>query len=106
LRSLAIANAGLGLADEAERIIAGLEASVPFESEPYFGGTVVQVSALIHTRLGHYDEAVEKLESILVVPAVVSIPMLRLDPRWAPLWELPEFVRLEQKYGEPTSSAS
>ena len=101
LQSLAVAYAGLCRAPDAGRILDRLHALVPFESEPYYGGTVLLAAALVHTKSGNYALAIEQLESILAVPAVVSIPMLKLDPRWAPLRELPEFARLEREFGEP-----
>jgi hypothetical protein len=49
--------------------------------------------------MGEHDLALDELETLLSIPSVVSIPWLRLDPRWAPLWELPRFRELEADYG-------
>ena len=99
LQSLALTYAGLNRADDAERIIDRLKELIPFETDPYFGASILQVSALAHTKLGDYDSALEELDSILAVPAVISIPMLELDPRWQPLRKQPGFSTLVQKYG-------
>ncbi len=100
LQSLAVTYAGLGRAEEAERVVSKLKELIPFETEPYFGGSVLLISALVHTRLGQYEIALEELDRILAVPAVVSIPWLELDPRWQPLREQPGFERLVETYGD------
>ena len=49
--------------------------------------------------VAEYDVALDQLETLLAMPSVVSIPWLRLDPRWTPLRDLPGFRELEEKYG-------
>ena len=100
LQSLAVAYAGLGRAADAQRIISKLETLVPFATDPYYGATVLQIAALVHTKLGDYDAALLVLDSILAAPSVVSIPWLELDPRWQPLWDLPGYRDLKEKYSE------
>ncbi len=104
LQALAVTYAGLDRADDAKRIITKLKELIPFETDPYFGASVLQVSALVHTKLGDYETALEELDSILAVPGVVSIPWLELDPRWQPLWEQPGFTRLVQEYGSNSTA--
>jgi len=98
LQSLAIAYAGLGREEDAKRVVAGMKDLIPLETDPYFGATVVQVSALVHTKLGNYEVAIDELESILTIPSVVSVAWLQLDPRWQPLWDQPGFQALVDKF--------
>jgi serine/threonine protein kinase/tetratricopeptide (TPR) repeat protein len=98
-QALAIAYAGLGMKEDALR-----EASVameiqPIDEDPYFGASTLIEVALVETMVGEFDAALEHLDTILGMPAVVSIPWLKLDPRWAPLVEHPRFRELVAKYG-------
>ncbi|MCH7666906.1 MAG: protein kinase [Acidobacteria bacterium] len=97
--ALAIAYAGVGRKADALRTAEEALAMVPIDKEPYFGQSVLQEAALVHTMVGEHDLALDELETLLSIPSVVSIPWLRLDPRWAPLWELPRFRELEAGYG-------
>ena len=93
----------MNLAEDAERIVLELKDLIPFETEPYFGGSVMQISALVHTMLGDYDTALEELDSILAVPGVISIPLVELDPRWKSLRAQPGFAKLVEKYAQEPS---
>ena len=99
LQALALAYAGLHLAEDAEGIVLRLKELVPFETDPYFGSSVLQISALVHTKFGDYETALEELDAILAVPGVISISILELDPRWQPLRAHPGFAKLVEKYG-------
>ena len=99
LCALAIAYAGLRLDAEARNTAAKVLAMVPIDREPYFGQSVLQQTSLVYTMLGDYEAALDGLEMLLGMPSAISIPWLRLDPRWAPLWELPRFQELAEKYG-------
>jgi len=48
--------------------------------------------------LEEYYAALEQIEIILTNPGPYSAPMLKLDPKWMPLWDHPEFIRLTKKY--------
>jgi len=100
--ALAIANAGSGLEADALRTVEELLAMVPIDKEPYFGQSVLRQVSLVHTMLGNYDAALDGLETLLAMPAAISIPWLRLDPRWTPLWDHPRFRELEVKYAIPS----
>ena len=100
--ALAIAYAGLGRKADALQAASEALSMVPFDKEPYFGQSVLQEVALVHTMVGEHDLALDELETLLSIPSVVSIPWLRLDPRWAPLWDHPRFRELEVKYAIPS----
>ncbi len=44
--------------------------------------------------VGEYDKAIDKIEYLLSIPGQMSIPLIQLDPRWAPLREHPRFQEL------------
>ncbi len=50
--------------------------------------------AQIYVMVGEYDTAIEQLEYLLSIPSEISVPLLRLDPRWAPLRNNPRFQKL------------
>ena len=101
--ALAIAYAGLGLETEALKTAVEVLAMVPIDQEPYFGGAVLEQTSLAYTMLGDYEAALDGLETLLGIPSVVSIPWLRLDPRWAPLRDQPKYLELEKRFGEGSS---
>ncbi len=99
LSSLGVALAALGRRDEA--IEAALRATeiVPLATDPWFAQVHIEDLAWVYTLLGDYDAALEQLEVLLEQPSRITIPYLKLDPRWAPLWDLSGFKELEKKYG-------
>jgi len=54
----------------------------------------VQNLAEIYVMVGEFDKAVKELEFLLSHPAVISIPLLQLDPAWEPLRDHPHFKKL------------
>jgi len=96
LSSLGIALAALGQRDEA--LDAAIQATeiVPLATDPWFGQSHLEDLAWVHTLLGDPDSA---LELLLERPSRLTISFLKIDPRWAPLWDHPRFKALEQKYG-------
>jgi tetratricopeptide (TPR) repeat protein len=97
--ALAIALAGLGRREEAQNEIHTAMELVPFAKQPYFGLTPLINAALVYTKIGEYDQAIDYLDTLLAHPSTVSIPWLELDPRWAPLHDDPRFEELKAKYG-------
>jgi hypothetical protein len=59
-----------------------------------FGPTALFALAEIYVRTGDYDAALDQLEYLLSIPSPVSIPLLRVDPLYAPLRGNPRFERL------------
>jgi tetratricopeptide (TPR) repeat protein len=96
--TLGIAYAGLGL--EAKAIAYGEKAvkMLPVEKEAWKGVCLVENLAYIYVLMGKYSEAIERLDYLLSKPGPLSVNILKLDPRWAPLKNLPEFKRLLEKY--------
>jgi hypothetical protein len=48
--------------------------------------------------LGSGDAAIRQLEVLLSHPSFISVPLLRLDPRWDPLRKNPRFEALLAKH--------
>ena len=54
----------------------------------------VLLLAEIFTVVGEYEAAIDQLKYLMSIPALVSIPILRVDPIWDPLRGQPRFQRL------------
>jgi len=90
--------AGLGLKEEAiESGKKGVEL-MPIEKEAYRGVFRVEDLARIYVMTGEYQEALKLLEHLLSVPGPISVKLLLLDPTWKPLWDLPDFKKITNKY--------
>jgi hypothetical protein len=56
------------------------------------------VMAQIYTIVGEYDLAMDELDYVLSIPSMCTPALLRSDPLFAPMQELPRFVALLEKY--------
>jgi serine/threonine-protein kinase len=100
-RRLGIAYAGLSRKEEAIR--EGKQAAElnPVSKDAYWGPYYVFSLAQIYVMVGEYDAALDQIEYLLSIPSfILSVPLLRLDPRWDPLREYPRFKQLLEKYSE------
>jgi hypothetical protein len=50
--------------------------------------------------VGEYDLAIDKLDYLLSIPSYISVPSIRLDPKWDPLRRHPKFQQLLEKYSQ------
>ena len=73
---------------------------LPVEKEAWRGTYRIEDLARIYTVVGEYDKAIDKLESLLSRPGMLSVNILKLDPVWDPLRDHPRFQRLLEKYGK------
>ena len=73
----------------------------PLANDPVNGWAHVLALAATYTQFGEYDAAVEQLDRVLSIPSLVSSPLLRVDPLWAPLRSNPRFQALLAKYDKP-----
>jgi eukaryotic-like serine/threonine-protein kinase len=105
--ALALVYAGLGREDDAIREGRQATELCPASKDPLDSGSFVKNLALVHTMIGQLDAALDLVEDLLasdlktgsvenlsLFPSTFSLPMLRIDPRWQPLWEHPRFIRL------------
>jgi TolB-like protein/Tfp pilus assembly protein PilF len=92
--ALGIAYAGLGRKEDAIREgKLGVEL-YPVSKEAMGGLSRVTDLARIYVMAGESDAAIDQLEFLLANPGPMSIPLLRLDPVWAPLRDHARFKRL------------
>ncbi|MGB6364090.1 MAG: hypothetical protein WBG64_15605, partial [Thermoanaerobaculia bacterium] len=96
--SLGQALAGLGRKEEA--IAAGKKAieMMPIEKDMYIGPQLVHDLAVIYTRLGMVEEALDQIDLLLSIPAKFSVVVLKMDPRWDALRDHPRYRELLEKY--------
>ncbi len=91
--ALGITYAALGRKEDAVR--AGLEAIEESPSEdPYVGPHFIEHLAAIYVMVGDHEAAIERLEHLLSIPSMMSVPLLKLEPKWDPLRQLPRFQAL------------
>jgi eukaryotic-like serine/threonine-protein kinase len=96
--SLGIAYAGLGLKEKAiEAGKRGVEL-MPISKDAYRGVFRVNDLAMIYVMIGKYDDAIKQIKYLLSIPGLLSTKILEIDPRWAPLRNLPEFKKMIESY--------
>jgi tetratricopeptide (TPR) repeat protein len=95
--SLGIVYAGLGLKEESIREAERAVALLPISKEAFRGVYREEDLASVYVMVGEYDKAIDKIEYLLSIPGNISIPLLQLDPRWAPLQGHPRFQMLLEK---------
>ncbi len=96
--SLGQALAGLGRKEQA--IAAGKKAiaMMPIEKDMYIGPRLVHDLALIYTRLGMVEEALDQIDLLLSIPAKFSVVVLEMDPRWDALRDHPRYREILAEY--------
>jgi TolB-like protein/Tfp pilus assembly protein PilF len=96
--ALGICYAGLGEKDMAIKLGMNAILTYSLEKDAYFGLMRIEELAWIYVMVEEYDMALEQLEILLSNPGPYSVPFLKLDPKWKPLWNYPSFIRLTDKY--------
>jgi tetratricopeptide (TPR) repeat protein len=98
LSSLGIVYAGLG--DKENAIQTGNKAIklCSLNMDAIRGQFRAHDLAWMYVKVESYDSALEQIEILLSNPGPFSAPLLKLDPRWEPLWDHPEFIRLTNKF--------
>jgi serine/threonine-protein kinase len=92
--ALGIAYAGVGRKNEATREGRKATEMLPVSREAWRGTVLLQDLARIYVMVGDYDSAVNQLEYLLSIPSELSVPLLRLDPKWSPLRDTARFQKL------------
>jgi TolB-like protein/Flp pilus assembly protein TadD len=96
--ALGLAYAGLGRKEQAVREGHRAVELLPIVKDAYTGTTILKASAQIHAEVGEHEKALDQLETLLSVPSLTSVPLLRLEPSWDPLRDDPRFQALLEKY--------
>jgi len=91
---LGVKYAFLGMSDEAIALGQRALAIHPYSADAREGSTIEERYAEILARVGMHDEAVDMLASLLERPTRISVPLLKIDPRWDPLRDHPRFQEL------------
>ena len=97
--------AALGLAlaslDRREEAIHEAERAIelyPVSKDALDGPDLVLHLAGVYMILGELDPALDRIEYLLSIPAGVSIPSLKTDPRWQSLKDHPRFKALAKRF--------
>jgi serine/threonine protein kinase/tetratricopeptide (TPR) repeat protein len=97
---LGYAYAGLGRKEDAIREGELAAELYPISKDAYDGSTYVYNLAEIYVMVGEYEKAIDKIDYLLSIPSIISVPILQLDPTWDPLRDHPRFKKLLEKYSE------
>jgi tetratricopeptide (TPR) repeat protein len=92
--TLSRAYAGSGRKEAAIREALQAVEILPVSKSAVSGPEYLQNLAKVYTMVGEYDKAINELEYLLSIPCGISVPLLRLDPTWAPLRNHPRFKKL------------
>lgn len=92
--ALGLAYAGLGRKDDAIREGELAVNLYPMSLDAYAAPQYIEELARILVMVGDYSAAIEKLEYLLSIPSFITIPLIRIDPIWDLLRELPRFQAL------------
>jgi TolB-like protein/Flp pilus assembly protein TadD len=71
---------------------------LPESQDAFAGPRYTAILAQIYSLTGESDKAFPLIEHLLEVPSELTIPVLKLDPRWDPLRKDPRFQALIDKY--------
>jgi TolB-like protein/Flp pilus assembly protein TadD len=93
-----LALAGLGRREEAQVEARWLEQSPVYHGDAMLGPVLARDRAWILAQAGEAEAALNEIERLLAGPSWLSVPILRLDPRWDPIREHPHFETLLTKY--------
>jgi serine/threonine protein kinase/tetratricopeptide (TPR) repeat protein len=98
--SLGKAYAGLGRKEDAIREGKKAMEMVPLSIDKFMGPKYILNMADIHTKLGAYDKALDKIEQLLSIPFSFSTKVLELEPSWDPLRSHPRYKQIVEKYSK------
>lgn len=97
---LGMAWIGLGNKEKALETAERVENLLSENPNAFSGPYAMEDVAWIYMKTGNYDKAVKILRKLLSEPGPLTVKILELDPRWAPLRERPEFRKLVARFGD------
>jgi tetratricopeptide (TPR) repeat protein len=95
---LALVLSGVGRYEEAIREVEKAAEMLPLAKDAIYGPIIIQQGAVVYTRAGDYDTAIDRAETLMSIPYTTTSTVLRLHPMWAPLRDHPRFQALLKKY--------
>ena len=96
--AMGLALAGLGEEEMAIDYAKQAVQILPIEKDAYKGLARIEELARVYVMLDEYDAAIQQIEILLSKPGPYSVPKMKLDPKWKPLWYYPGFIRLTERY--------
>jgi non-specific serine/threonine protein kinase len=98
--ALGIAYAGLGRKEDAIREAELAVELAPVSEDYFYNVRLIPQLAYVYTVVGEYDSAIGQLEYLLssIHGGETTVPSLRVDWRWIPLRDHPQFEELLVKY--------
>jgi tetratricopeptide (TPR) repeat protein len=96
--ALAVSLAGAGCEIEALKAARCFVDLVPLSKDAMAGWAPLLHLAQVHTMVGEYGRACARLDTLLSIPSPLSVPLLELDPTWAPLRSHPCYRALAAKH--------
>ena len=94
---LGLAYAGVGRCENALREGEDAVRMMPISKDAVVGPYLVGFLAEIQVRCGNYESAIDRIESLFLVPSDMSAALLRADPIWNPIRGNPRFRRLAEE---------
>ena len=67
---------------------------LPVALDAVGGPLLIEDLAAIQAKVGEHDAAIANIARLMAMPAYISAPLLRIDPKWAPLRSDPRFRTL------------
>lgn len=94
LMALAMAEAGLGRANDAIRHAERAVELYPLSQDALLGAVRLQDLAQVYAATGQKEKALDIVEQLLSIPSELTLNYLALDPAWDSLREEPRFKRM------------
>ncbi|UCH85691.1 MAG: tetratricopeptide repeat protein, partial [Candidatus Latescibacterota bacterium] len=95
--------ARLGRNEDAIRAAKKAVELTPVSADALRGPRFVDVLAWTYVLTGDHDPAIDLIDHLLSIPALASVPLFRIDPRWDPIRDNPKFQAVLKKHSKVSS---
>jgi len=96
--TLAVSQAGTGDIDGARESIETLNSFSAIMSDAVTGNLIRDEMASLYIMIGEYEKALELMDETLAAPGEFCLALLKLEPVYDPLRELPEYKNMLRRY--------